>query len=300
MKVQPTNSHSHSPLSSPTKSVEEASFFPTEFFDSIVFKPGRNNQDQLLSVSKCKITALPKIHFIKKGKLTLLERILIFLGFHSSCMHKSSRFFHEKIKMHENAALIGKIILGKSSQQLSNLFQNLQNYNLKVAEYNKRSYLRIKVKPIDPNFMKALEKTITKSPVLHSYFNDITTEDRQNIRAVIAPAANDDLTSLWWNQNKLDKLGEKILHIHPLKLLLFLVEDKELFSLIKKIRARSGGIVWAPFKERYVAQLNGAEEITAEVIDHLSARLKLKPDEIAGIIRQKKWTHLIEMMFPPN
>ena len=77
----------------------------------------------------------------------------------------------------------------------------------------------------------------------------LTNEDKKNIRKLVSTMADKNILQLLMEKKSMEKLGDKIRPVHPLKFAAFILKDPYLKKCLRTIEKDS--LKWGPFVEGY-------------------------------------------------
>jgi len=130
------------------------------------------------------------------------------------------------------------------------------------------------------------------------YQKGFTDEERGEIHYILKSCALKSLPSLWSNRHDLEKAGDRIDHIHPLRFLECTFTDPENVVYIHNIKKR-GSWVWDDFTKGLKSSLSEESQIdnikSADVA-HFSATLGLNGQVIQEYVKGKKWDAMIKYL----
>lgn len=122
----------------------------------------------------------------------------------------------------------------------------------------------------------------------------LTKQEKDDITLIINSMGHASLAKLATSRSSLKKAGDRIDHIHPLKLLLTAFSDEKMKVSMHQMQNR--GWVWGEFMgglAESLEQESKAGNLKDEYIDLVASKLKIDPNQIRPIIREGKWKEFV-------
>jgi len=136
---------------------------------------------------------------------------------------------------------------------------------------------------------------MTFPPVLdaRSYDADMSSLDRENISFIITTLADTSYFRLLFKQGELEKAGEEVRHVHPLRFLGYVFADPSLRNDIGKMRTKR--IVWSRFWGDMRDSLEKESQIgeVDQRIAHLFAE-QVNREDVEEFVTENDWDKMIE------
>lgn len=101
-----------------------------------------------------------------------------------------------------------------------------------------------------------------------NYWAPLTAAEVGEIRFIITTLANTSLPALAFQRGKLERAGDNISHVHPLKFLYAIFSDEEMKVGIRNVKKKS--IVWREFSDDTSKSLNDEANLGNIKADHLA------------------------------
>lgn len=129
------------------------------------------------------------------------------------------------------------------------------------------------------------------------YAEKLTDAERADIREIVTFLANHSILGIIDDTDRLEAIGDRIDHIHPLNFLSYVFSDEELKVGIRNIRGKM--FVWKPFIGPIKESL-GSEasigNITEGHIRDFTGKLKLDMKIIYSLVVQRNWDEFIDKL----
>ena len=129
---------------------------------------------------------------------------------------------------------------------------------------------------------------------IRDYYAPITENEKKDIRFIIITLATKSQFSLLFEKRALDQAGNRISHIHPLKMLSYIFTDNELKYAVKKIR----GIPWRRFAKGLGESLDKSakrKNLTQELIADFTQTVGVNSSLISPSAEKGRWEDLINI-----
>jgi hypothetical protein len=136
-------------------------------------------------------------------------------------------------------------------------------------------------KPTAPTFKKTDPLTCTQA-------------DLKNITTLITKTGNDDYWTLFWAQDEMYALGDKIRHVHPLKLLSVIFTRSDLKECMRKIWDAS--LKKTPFLKDLTDSFDQQKENLACHIASFAAEVKKDEQKVRELIDKSSWDELVKLL----
>lgn len=137
---------------------------------------------------------------------------------------------------------------------------------------------------------------VASGPV-RDYNHEVTAKEKKDLKFIIKTLSEASLASLWTQQKSLEKAGDRIDHLHPLRFLMTVFTDEELKVGLQNIRSRSW--VWDEFFEGLSDSLATEKRkcnLTIPQIDHFASVLGLDPNLLYPSLNANRWCEFIDLL----
>jgi hypothetical protein len=124
----------------------------------------------------------------------------------------------------------------------------------------------------------------------------ITEKEAQIIWEIIDTMANKNLLQLGWIKKDMERLGQKITHVHPLRFLGTIFADPHLRECMKEVR--SSYLKWNGFLDGLTGRLE-EEYKRNNLLPHVSgfaATIKANPEQVRNFLQKKEWEKLVKYL----
>lgn len=128
------------------------------------------------------------------------------------------------------------------------------------------------------------------------YAAPVTSEEKKDMRYLLKNMATNSWTQLLSNSSAMNKAGDRIDHVHPLRFLQTIFADEELKGCLHAIRDRS--IVWKKFFSGLSDTLQ-EEANRNNVLPYatdFATSLNINPGPIQKLIQEQKWSKLVDQL----
>lgn len=179
---------------------------------------------------------------------------------------------------------------GNILQNIEIALNEVEGFSLQDAELPK---------PIFIDYMSATpcSSTYRGSDTNRLYSSPVTAEEKKDIRYLLTKMATSSWTQLLSSRSSMNKAGDRIDHVHPLRFLQCVFTDEELKGCLHSIRDRS--LIWKNFfsgiSESFQEE-SDRNNMKPEYVQDFAASLKINPALISGPIKSKKWLEFIDIL----
>ncbi len=139
-------------------------------------------------------------------------------------------------------------------------------------------------------------KRLGKQVSLTRKFDDpVTQKDKKDIRFIVKTLSDSSLPSLLIKKKELEKAGDRIDHIHPLKFYAVIFSDEELKVSLINIRSRSW--VWGEFfsgMSEALADEKKLNNLTIPQIEEFCTNLGVDKTPIIAALNENRWTDFVD------
>ena len=136
-------------------------------------------------------------------------------------------------------------------------------------------------------------------PDARPYFREVTPAEWRVIHTVVTTTSDTSVLALWGKADFLEREGNRVDHVHPLRFLLTLFTNEELKVATRNIKNGQPGIVWKKFSSRFGESLDRAralDNLSDEVIEHFAKTLELDLDKVRALINANRWEGLMNLL----
>jgi hypothetical protein len=126
----------------------------------------------------------------------------------------------------------------------------------------------------------------------------VTQEEKKLMRKLLTSMAKNTWAELLSNSSSMNKIGDKIDHIHPLRFLQAIFSDEELKGCLHSIKDRS--LIWKKFFSGVSESLEeeaNRNNMRPEFINEFASSLNLNPSLVKDSIEKKKWKEFLDILF---
>lgn len=129
-----------------------------------------------------------------------------------------------------------------------------------------------------------------------NYNQEISSDEKRNIEIIVTSLAKNSYFDLIRNKSRLDRAGEKIDHVHPLRFLMCCFTSEVLKAGFHAIRD-NGGKIWKEFFDEGLAKSleeeSKKDNIRPEHIQHFSSTLGINPNAVTDLIQKRRWSDFV-------
>ncbi len=143
--------------------------------------------------------------------------------------------------------------------------------------------------------ISVIQASATANP--RNFNAPVSPQEKSDIRHIVTTLAKSSLVSLMRQKGDLERTGNRINHVHPLRFLMTVFTDEELKVGIRNIRPR--GWVWSDFIKGLRESLSeeaGRGNITNEQVQAFAAAVGVNPAQILPYIQSYQWDALVDTL----
>ncbi len=136
-------------------------------------------------------------------------------------------------------------------------------------------------------------------PDARPYFREVTPAEWHVMHTVVTTTSDTNVLALWGKADFLEREGNRVDHVHPLRFLLTLFTSEELKVATRNIKNGQPGVVWKRFSSRFGESLDRArarDNLSDEVIAHFANTLELEVDTVHALINANQWESLMNLL----
>ncbi len=129
------------------------------------------------------------------------------------------------------------------------------------------------------------------------YHSPITAQEKKDLSELVRTLANEMQPALLGKKGHLESIGDRIVHLHPLKFLTIIFTDNELKVCMKNMDGKA--FVWKKFQGETVESLakeHKAGNLKHEMVNDFATKVGLSGGEIIPFISGQKWEQLISYL----
>ncbi|MFA6916228.1 MAG: hypothetical protein WC222_07510 [Parachlamydiales bacterium] len=144
---------------------------------------------------------------------------------------------------------------------------------------------------VDYNTDKAA--AVTKD--FRDYYTPVTPTEVEKINYIVKTLGTKAKIQLFWDKSSLDKTGDQIRHLHPLKFLTVILTNQDNIKYIRIIRDK--GRVWDNFGGELKGSLKeeaAKDNLKYEYVADFAEKIKVDINLIWPDVQNKKWTAFVD------
>lgn len=138
---------------------------------------------------------------------------------------------------------------------------------------------------------------LRSSTVIRDYSKTVTESEKEDLKYVITTLATASWPTLLAKKSSLNKAGDRIDHLHPLRFLRTIFTNEELNSCLHVIRDRSK--VWSEFFSGLSGTLEqeaNKDNMSLEIVKDFAKSVKVELKHIQKHIENREWKDFIEAL----
>jgi hypothetical protein len=123
----------------------------------------------------------------------------------------------------------------------------------------------------------------------------MTDQEKRDISYIIMTLATKSQMSLLFEKKELNRAGDRVSHVHPLRFLLYIFSDGQLKTAVKKIK----GLPWNRFVSGMAGSLDKAaarNSIKEEYVADFSKTVGVDPSILAPSLQSRHWEEFINIV----
>jgi hypothetical protein len=148
------------------------------------------------------------------------------------------------------------------------------------------------------NFMpNILAATATQKSPLRDYSQPVSATDRNDIRYIVTTLAKGSWTDLLRQKSSLERAGDRVDHVHPLRFLMVMFSSEELKAGAHSIRDRKK--IWKNFSEGLFGSLeleSNRNNMQIPMLQDFANTLGINLGSILPTIQQRNWSALYDQL----
>jgi hypothetical protein len=129
------------------------------------------------------------------------------------------------------------------------------------------------------------------------YERETTPQEKKDLRFIVKTLADCSLPSIWSQQSAIEKAGDRIESLHPLRFLLVIFEDDELKTCLQNIRSRN--FVSSEFFAGISKSLTSEKQknnLTTTQINDFAAKLGIDPKLLSASVQRGNWAEFLDTL----
>ncbi len=129
------------------------------------------------------------------------------------------------------------------------------------------------------------------------YEYKVTDEEKEHVSFIICTLGFKSLPKVWSERSSLKHRGDKIDHLHPLRMLLCIFTDEEMKAAMGNLQGRS--FVWSEFKKGLFDSLEGETKkgnMTPKYIEDFAKKVQIDSHLIIRTLEQERWDEFISLL----
>ncbi|MDR3624195.1 MAG: hypothetical protein P4L16_03525 [Chlamydiales bacterium] len=133
--------------------------------------------------------------------------------------------------------------------------------------------------------------------VQRDYNQEVSVAEKNDITFIVTTLANATLTKIWRSKSALERAGDRIDHIHPLKFLMALFTDERLKVGLHVIKTR--GWVWKDFFAGIRDSLSDENRLCNMPLDYIqdfASRVGIDVSLIFQPIQDGRWSDFVDIL----
>lgn len=138
---------------------------------------------------------------------------------------------------------------------------------------------------------------LASDEVERNYFQELNDSEMEDIHYILTILANKPLAKLVFYKASLERAGDRINHLHPLRFLEGIFMEEETKVAIRNIRKRSW--VWKDFVggfDRSFKEETAKSNLSYEQVTDFASRFTLCPDDLMPTLQNEQWEEFIVLL----
>lgn len=130
--------------------------------------------------------------------------------------------------------------------------------------------------------------------VQRNYWAPITDQERSYVGEIVLTLADTSTPKLIFEKKRLDEIGDKVNHLHPLNFLLIIFGDDKLKVKVKNIKGKS--MVWREFSagvKNSMTEEARKGNLLPEQVSDFALKLSIKEDLLQPLIKKARYEEVI-------
>jgi hypothetical protein len=148
-----------------------------------------------------------------------------------------------------------------------------------------------------PTIVSIMSAGSEKAKVYRDYSKRVTEAEKKLVSFIILTMGNGSLRSIWSERSALERAGDQIDHLHPLRFLMTIFSDEKMKAAMGNIHGRS--FVWGRFKKGLFVSLDeesDKDNISLESIRDFAKTIGVDHNLLLRPLKQKKWDEFIHLL----
>lgn len=130
-----------------------------------------------------------------------------------------------------------------------------------------------------------------------NYLLAVTADECEDIRYILKCLATRSWTDLLGSRGSLNRAGDRIDHVHPLRFIMCILSDEEMKGCVHSIRDRKQ--IWKSFfsgLEESLEEESQRNNMKFEFVEDFSINLGINSSSIIGYIEDRDWPELVDVL----
>lgn len=131
------------------------------------------------------------------------------------------------------------------------------------------------------------------------YYEMVTPEEKEDVRYILKSMATKSWTELLGSRSSLNRAGDRIDHIHPLRFLYTIFSDEQMRGCLHSIRFSDRKQIWKSFftgLEESLEEESQKNNMTLEFIHDFAKLLKINVASVHDLIKNRQWPELVDAL----
>jgi hypothetical protein len=132
---------------------------------------------------------------------------------------------------------------------------------------------------------------------LRDYSLEVSPQEKDKIAYIVTTLGNESWAKICKEMGSLNRAGDKIVHVHPLRFLETIFTNEELKAAIANIKESK--LLWGKFKKGLYGSLKDEtknKNMKREFILEFAQRVNIDPELIIPSIKQSRWDDLLTIL----
>lgn len=129
------------------------------------------------------------------------------------------------------------------------------------------------------------------------YWREVTSEEKKELRYIITTLAKSGWLDLLSKKDSMERAGDKIDHLHPLRFLMAIFTDEEMKDCVHAIRDRT--LVWSEFIDPTCKTLEeeaNHDNVKKEFVKDFAKRVKVDANLLIPMAQARQWNEIVDTL----
>jgi len=129
------------------------------------------------------------------------------------------------------------------------------------------------------------------------YWREVTSKEKEDIRYILTTLATNGWVDLMNKQSALEKVGDRIDHLHPLRFLMTVFTDEELKGCVHAIRDRNR--IWKEFFGPMTKTMDGESDrnnMKKEFVQDFAKKVRVDAHLLIPQVQSRQWNELMDTL----